>query len=349
MPAETASLTGPIQALGAALSTPLVSLVLAAIVTGAIVIAAGGNARRRSHIRLGAVSADGVPSRYTGERRTLGISAIGVIAAVVAENLITGYALELNGVVSWWHYAAPVFLASVAVGALLVVIIRRGSAARGVPAVSARRTWLTFSSRTGSTGAALSVLALTATTLLAGLASSNIDGGPYVFLEIGIPNESGIDPVRPWFYGWAYGIPVLVCTALLVAVAVAALHANAARTFLRPESVIAEHHERRVIATGITRLTTAGALLALAGAWRFIAEAGVVTELVEMRADGGSDSYEAVWRYAEIAAIGGWLAPLVEILAFVLLLLVTAQLRPAPTRVPSTSSTGSPVGSGAAR
>ncbi|WP_282854856.1 hypothetical protein, partial [Microbacterium oxydans] len=105
------------------------------------------------------------------------------------------------------------------------------------------------------------------------------------------------------------------------------LHASAARPFLRPETVLAEQHERRDIATGITRVATSGALLALAGAWRFIAEAGAVNG-VAIEGRGHGAPYEAFWRYGEVAAVGGWLAPAVEIAAFVLLLLVSAQLCP---------------------
>ncbi|QNA93756.1 hypothetical protein [Microbacterium sp. Se63.02b] len=252
-----------------------------------------------------------------------------MIVIFAAENLITGYVLDLfgvslNGVVSWWRYATPVFTASVGVAVLLALIATRGSTPPEQPVVAARRTWLTFSSLAAGVGTALALLALTATTLLAGLASSNLDDGPYVYLEIDVPNET-IDPIRPWFYGWAYGVPVLICTAALVAVVVATLRANAARAFLRPETVVAEQRERRDVARGITRLTASAALLALAGALRFIAEAGSVAGLT-VEGDGRSATYDAVWRYGEIAAVGGWLAPALEVTAFVLLLLVTAQL-----------------------
>ncbi|PRB12092.1 hypothetical protein [Microbacterium sp. MYb62] len=314
----------PAQLLGAVLSMPWVSLILAAIIAVGIVASPRRRARQESGARLPATATGGIVARYAPEHRMLGISAIAVIAVFLAENLITGYALNLNGVVSWWRYAAPVFTASIGIGVLLVLIATRGSSRPERPALSSRRTWLTFSPRIGSLGAVTALLSLIATSVAAGMASSRIGDGPYVYLEIGVSNES-IDPIRPWFYGWAYGIPVLICTAVLVAVTAAALHANAARAFLHPEIVIAEQRERRDIAKGVTRIVTSGALLALAGAWRFIAEAGTLTGLT-IQSDGGSESYEVFWRYGEIAAIGGWLAPALEITAFVLLLLVTAQL-----------------------
>lgn len=329
MPANTASLTAPgrwlsdpVPLLGAFLSMPWVSLILATIIAVGIVTSPRWRARGEGP-RVPS-TASGIVARYAPEHRTLGVAAIAVIAVFLAENLITGYALNLSDVVSWWRYATPVFTASVGIGVLLVLIATRGSSRPEHPVLSSRRTWLTFSPRLGSMGAVAAMLALIATTVAAGMASSRIGDGPYVYLELTVPNEA-IDPVRPWFYGWAYGIPVLICTAALVAVTAAALHANAARAFLRPESVAVEQRERRDIATGITRIVVSAALLALAGAWRLIAEAGSVGGLT-VEGDGGSESYEVFWRYGEIAAVGGWLAPALEITAFVLLLLVTAQL-----------------------
>ncbi|MGH3689396.1 MAG: hypothetical protein ACRDT7_04495 [Microbacterium sp.] len=314
----------PWQMFGGLLSMPWVSLILAAIIAVGITVSPRWRARTETRVRLAPPASGAVFARYAPEHRTLGVVAIAVIGFFVAENLITAYALNLYGVVSWWRYALPVFTACVGVAVLLILIATRGSTPPERPVASARRTWLSFTSRLGSAGTAIVLLALTTTTLLAGLASSNIDGGPYVFLEIDVPNQA-IDPIRPWFYGWAYGVPVLICTAALIAVTVAALHTNAARSFLRPETVVAEQRERRDIATGIARIATAGALLSLAGAWRFIAEAGSISGLA-IEGDGRSDSYEAFWRYGEVAAVGGWLAPVLEITAFVLLLLVTAQL-----------------------
>ncbi|MFJ6532825.1 hypothetical protein [Microbacterium sp. NPDC091662] len=319
-------LPDPWQLFGALLSMPWVSLILAAIIAVGVSISPRWRTRTSTRARLAPGVSGGIFARYAPEHRTLGIVALSVIALFVTESLITGYAVNLDGVVSWWRYALPVLTAGVGVAALTFLITTRGSTPPEHPIVSARRTWLTFSSPLDSTGTAVTVLVLTATTLLAGLASSNIDGGPYVFLEIAVPNET-IDPIRPWFYGWAYGVPVLICTGALVAVTVAALHVNAARPFLRPAGVLAEQQERRDIAQGITRIATSGALLALAGAWRFIAEAGSISGLA-VEGDGRSDSYEAFWRYGEIAAVGGWLAPALEITAFILLLLVSAQLCP---------------------
>lgn len=348
MTLHPASLIDPGQLLGAAHTLPVVSLVLAAIIVGGIALLSREPARRRGRVRLAPSAAAGVVSRYTPEHRVLGITAIAVILAFTVEDVVTGYFLDLYNVVSWWRYATPLFTAAVGLAVLLVFVVGRGSTPPERPVLPAvRRTWRSFSSRVGSAGAAIALFALTATTVAAGLASSNIGDGPYVYLEIGVPNEA-IDPIRPWFYGWAYGIPVLLCIVALVGLAVGALQASSARAFLRPETVVAEQRERRDLATGIARIVTASALLALAGAWRFIADAGSVSGLTVM-GDGGDDSYEAFWRYGEIAAVGGWLAPVLEIAAFVLLLLVTAQLRPFTYGAGSAESVEATADSGAAR
>lgn len=320
------SLLDPGQLVSAAFSLPVLSLVLAAIIAGGILLTRRGSARQQGRVRLDPTEARGVGARYRPEHRALGITALAVIVAFVTENLLTGYALDMYDVVSWWRYATPIFAAALGLAVLLMIVVGRGSAPAERPVIPAvRRTWLSFSTRGACVGAAVAVLALTITTIAAGFASSNIGDGPYVFLEIPIPNET-IDPLRPWFYGWAYGVPVLVCLVALSAVGAGALHANAARAFLRPGTVVAEQRARRDIAIGITRIVTAAALLALAGAWRFIADAGSATQLI-IQGDSGGDAYEAVWRYADLAIAGGWLAPAVEILAFVLLMLVAAQLR----------------------
>jgi len=107
------------------------------------------------------------------------------------------------------------------------------------------------------------------------------------------------------------------------------LHTNATRPFMRPETVTAEREARREVAIGTVRIATAGMLLAPAGAWRFIASAGSTSSLV-INGQNEGNSYEVAWRYAELATAAGWLAPVLEIAAFVLLLLVASSLRRRP-------------------
>lgn len=323
---------GLAELLGAALTLPAVSLLLALILTVGIVTFTRGSSsdHRLANLSYDAVMA--VNARYTRERRALGIAALAVIFIFMAENIVRGYVLNMADVVSWWRFALPVFVAFVGLGVLLAVIRFGGSARPAHPAVlGARRTWTSFGPRAGLVGAGVAVVALLVTTITAGVASSPDSRGRYIYLEILIPNES-IDPIRPWFYGWAYGVPVLACLAALTAGTLVALHLNAVRPFLRPETAGVEQTARSGIAAGAVHLATAAVLLALAGAWRFIASSGSISGLVVQGDTPQSGTYEAAWRYAEFAAIAGWLAPVVEIAGFVLLLLVIRQLRRMPVR-----------------
>ncbi|WDH77403.1 hypothetical protein PTQ19_07535 [Microbacterium esteraromaticum] len=260
------------------------------------------------------------------EHRALSIGAIAVIVVFAIENVVRGYVLNLADIVEWWQYATPVFAAFLCLAVVLGLIVFRGTTPPERPVVPAtRRTWMSFGPRAGLVGAGVALLALLATTIAAGLASSADERGRFIYLEIPVPNEQ-IDAIRPWFYGWAYGVPVIICLAALIAVAWATLQSNATRPFLRPETVGAEQTARVEVASGAVWIATAGMLLALAGAWRFIARAGSLSQLT-VQGEGRSDSYEAVWRYAEFAVAAGWLAPVLEITAFALLIFVASRLR----------------------
>lgn len=321
---------GPAELAAAALSSPLVSLILAMVICGGILIVA----RERGDRQLTNPVARPIAARYAPEHRTLGLAAIAVIALFAAENVIRGYLLDHHDQVSWWRYATPVFGAALGIAVTLSLIVLRGTTPPEVPVLAGtRRTWTSFSSRTGIACASIVFLALVATTLAAGAASSADGEGRYIWLEIPVPNEARIDPIRPWFYGWAYGIPVLICLTALIAVTWGTLHRNAARPYRRPDTIAAEGAARREVALGTVRIATAGMLLALAGAWRFIAGAGSSSSLV-VEGQNEGNPYDVVWRYAELATAAGWCAPAIEIIAFVLLLLVASGLR----REPSASS-----------
>ncbi|MFK4853500.1 hypothetical protein ACI3KT_17835 [Microbacterium sp. ZW T6_19] len=250
---------------------------------------------------------------------------------VIAEHFVRSYALNLNDVVSWWRFATPLFITGLGLVALLAFISTTGSGQPERPVVgTAPRTWSTFVPRATTIGWSIAFLLLVATTVIAGLLSSADRQGRYVYLEIPIPNEPGIDPIRSWFFGWAYGLPVLIALAMLSAFTIMALHASAVRPFLRPESVAHERLARRQIAAGAVQLTTAAILLSLGDAWQFISSAGSSTRL-SVQGDGRTETYEVVWRGAEVAAALGWIAPSLEITAFAILFLAMRRLRKAPS------------------
>lgn len=301
----------PLHLIWGALSFPPIALLLAILIAGGILVVASRPASRRPL----------VPARYVSEQRVLGAVAIAVIVLFVGEFVLRGYVLAGPGPVHWWRFAVPLASAVVGLGVVLGVIATRGTAVPDEPVITGtRRHWRSFSSRAALVGAAVVAVLLIATTVTAGLASSADGEGQYTWLVIPIPNEAGIDPIRMPFYGWVFGIPVLIGVAALGAVAWAALDRNAARPFRRPDTVTAERVARRMTATGVIRIVTAALLLALAGAWRLIASAGSGSSLTVMGQDGDA-SYDAAWRYAELAMAAGWLVPVLSIVAFVLLLL----------------------------
>lgn len=315
----------PTDWVGAAFSTPLVSVVLAVIVASVLILFMGP--RRTAQPGLSEAAARSVKKRYAPERRTLAIAATAVVVVFVAENVIRGYVLNLGDVVSWWRFATPVASSVLAIAVLAALIFFRGSASSEAPVVTgARRTWTTFGPRVGFILSGAVLLLLVCTTIAAGATSAADDRGQYIWLEIPIPNEGSIDPIRLWYYGWAFGVPVLIVTAALVVATAFALQFNAARPLIRPETAAAERGLRSEVASGAVAVATAGMLLALAGAWRLIARAGSPSQLwIEGKNDG--NPYEAVWRYAELGTVTGWVAPILEVIAFTLLFLIVARLR----------------------
>jgi len=311
---------GPADLVGAAFSTPLFSLVVALVVAG-LVLALSGSERSDRAVARNTVAR----SRYAPESRTLGAVAIATVVIFVGENILRGYILNVADVVSWWRFALPLILSALGLIVLLGLIVTRGTTPPEIPVANgARRSWTTFGPGLGIGAACASLAALLATTIPAGLASSPDDRGRYIWLVIPVPNEATIDPIRQWFYGWAYGVPVLACLAVLVPATWAVLHYNASRPYLRPETVIDERGARREIAAGTVRVALAGMLIALAGAWRFIAQAGTGSQLI-INGENGGAPYDVTWRYAELAVAGGWLAPVLEIIAFTVLLIVAAR------------------------
>ncbi|WP_421075089.1 hypothetical protein [Microbacterium sp. SA156] len=216
---------GVLAVVRVALSIPIVSFGIAVVVLVPVVAWAA----RRS---LPAVRED-AGARYRLERQVLATGAAGVIVVFVVESFLRGYVWDMSNAVSWWWQALPLFTASVAIAALAAVIaIRR--AAPAVPFLAAqRRTALTFGPRILLPLGAAALGLLVATTIGAGAASSSDDQGRYVYLDVPLADPTE-EPLRFWFYGWSYGIPVLICSLLLVSASWMALRANAVRPSVVP-------------------------------------------------------------------------------------------------------------------
>lgn len=264
-----------------------------------------------------------VPEPYRTEWTALALGAVAVILAFLVEHVVSGYVLNLADIVGWWRYATPLIAALVVV-AVVAGMIGRRRIRPDRPAPRQHRSWADFG-RPHLLGAVVAVILLVAVTVGAGMESRPDRLGRYVHVELPVPNQD-VDPMRPWFYGWAYGVPVLICLALLAGAAVVALRMNAMRPYRKGDP--AERQAREEVARGIAGTAGAATLLALGAALRFVADARIAQVTVEDR------TYEVVWRHAELAALGGWLAPVLEIVAFVALLRIAAGALPTPARVP---------------
>ncbi|WP_424447607.1 hypothetical protein [Microbacterium arborescens] len=319
---------GPLDLTGAIASWPPMSFVLG-LVAAAAVVAIRANTGRAAERGAGFTGErrTSLRRRYAGEHVSLSIAGVAVALGFLFEFLFRGYVWDGSGT-SWWRVAAPLAVAFAGVAVALAFILTRGSGAAEHPvSPPVRRSWLSFSSPVSLTALAVTSLALLATTVAAGIASSPNGEGDWLWLVIPIPNAADVDPLRVSFYGWVYGVPALVGLGLLLLVVWRALDRNAVRSFLRPETVAIERAARRRTASGIVWLATGACLLALAAAWRLVGNAGSVTTLTIDDASGGT-SYDVAWRYAELAAIAGGAAPIVEIVALCMLLVVGGSLVP---------------------
>ena len=267
-------------------------------------------------------------SRHVAEAWALGMGAVVAVVAYGVLSILQGVVFDLVNVVSWWYYATPL-ISGAAIATVVMLVMRAGErdiALRPVVPTS-RRTWASFVRPREMTAAALATTLLVWTTVFAGTNSTPDQEGRFVYVDIAVPNTD-VEPLRPWFYGWAYGVPVLICAALMALAAWGALHINARRSFTGPDPVTSERATRTAIGNGVARIVIGVTLLSLSGALRFIAHGSSVGNLTIE----GQGTYEAVWRYAEFAVVGGAVAPCFEIAGFLVLLLTGIGILKAATR-----------------
>ncbi|WP_261163962.1 hypothetical protein [Microbacterium sp. Marseille-Q6965] len=320
------TLIDPLGLATAALAQPLTSLLAAVVVTLGVVAFTPHSRAVRRVTPAGAGVARSAEARHLPERRALGVTAIAMLVAFVGQ-AVGGVVGRPDDAVSWWRYVLPLGVSAIGLIVLAALIVLRGTRAPQAPTMTTqRRTWWTFAPRWGVAAAAAAFVTLLITTVGAGLSSSPDGRGRYVWLELPVPNEPSVDPIRVWFYGWAYGLPVMLGLGGLLVVTLTCLQANAVRPYIRPETVGAERVARREVSSGTMRIMTASIVLALAAAWRLIGDAGSVSGLVVEGVNGGA-SYDVAWRYGEVAAAAGWCAPVLETAALVLLLFATRLLR----------------------
>ncbi|HIE60846.1 MAG: hypothetical protein DSY74_01705 [Actinobacteria bacterium] len=306
---------GVIDLAGLLWSTPLFSLALAVIIAPIVIAFTRSRVGRKATVEVPSAA---VLTPYAPEGRMIAAGAALVILVLAASTAIIDYAV-LDQAIRWWRFTLGLIAVTLVLAVVVGLIVTRGTRHPEVPAVSpVRRHWASFSSRTALTVTAVVAVLLVATTLFGGLTSQMDSEGNWRWLALPIVNEAGIDPIRVNYYGWTFGVPVLVALVTALGVAWVALDRSAARPYLRPDSVNAERALRRGTASGIHALVTSAMLFTLAGAWRMIGDAGAVRELAILGDAGGP--YDVMWRHADLAVLVGAAAPVLEIVAFVLLI-----------------------------
>jgi hypothetical protein len=329
---------GSIDLAGLLWSTPLFSLVLAAIIAPVAIAFSRSRVRRR--VTAEAPSA-AVLAQYAPEGRMIAAGAGLVIVVLAASTFLIDYVV-VDQSIRWWRFTLGLTAVSLVLAVVVGLIVTRGTRPPEIPAVSpARRHWASFSSRTALTVTAVVAVLLVATTVFGGLTSEMDSDGNWRWLALPIVNESGIDPIRLNYYGWTFGVPVLVALVAALGVAWVTLDRSAARAFLRPDTVDTERQLRRQTASGVSTLVVSAMMIALAGAWRMIAEAGAVRELTI----GGDPAgpYEVIWRHADLAAVLGAAAPVLEVAALLFLIdIAVNRMLPSVVFVARTSGMANP-------
>ncbi|WP_218221251.1 hypothetical protein [Nesterenkonia sp. Act20] len=262
-------------------------------------------------------------------RLALGVLALGALLYSVSYRLRSYLA---DGMLlldyHWWSYADLLLGACIGLLCLglLTALFRRTPASPVAPARP--RTWRSF------LGARQLLLLIIPTALLlvfvafAGSASSPDEDGIYRILELDVGEDaSGVGGgMRMTFFGWAYGLPVAGVALALVLLTLLVLHVNAARPFLRPETVTAEEASRSTLSSLVIFFSAGAVLVTLARATRLVSKAGDIT-LVR-------DGY--VWE-TSVSAISPWLfwaSLALQLLGYVLLLLVARIALRRPRAIP---------------
>ena len=185
---------------------------------------------------------------------TLGMAAL--LAALVAfvpfiEGMLPDW-LTLNSDpfdFRWHDFSRELIVGSLALIVVALILTLFRSTPRAAVPPSGPRGLRTYAPGRGLAPLAAALAALLLLTVFAGSISSADEDGRHTLFVIETGGQFSAASGR--FYGWAYGVPAAIAAVALVAATVFALHANATRTFLEPQSVEWESRARRALATRI--------------------------------------------------------------------------------------------------
>lgn len=174
--------------------------------------------------------------------------------------------------VMWWLMLPPAVVASTAVAIILARTLRDPSTPEVPVTPVVRRGWLSFTRRRDWAVTASAFGALLALSVAAGLASSPDDDGLYSRISIPVGDQGAGSST---FFGWAYSVPLVIVTTVLLVLLYLALRSNAGRPFRRPDTVGAETEQRRTTSVVLFALAGASVLIGLSDAVLMVAHAGL--------------------------------------------------------------------------
>jgi hypothetical protein len=193
--------------------------------------------------------------------------AAAAVLGVVGWVLPLVLSFSMVGQFRWWPGVLPI-----AAGIVAVLVVGHGVTAPVAPDRSMldlrRRGPLTFTKGVEALATAITTIVLTLTVLGAGLLSSEDDEGRYAFITIPVGDATASTE----FFGWYYGLPVVVAAAVLVVVTLAGLH-RIARTPRADADQAGDALRRRDRSSAVLRSATAALLLTLGSAWQLVAHA----------------------------------------------------------------------------
>lgn len=169
--------------------------------------------------------------------------------------------------IPWWTFAAPLIVAAAG-----ILVGQFGTPRRpqrsGTPAfVAIPRTWRSFVDPRIMAVAITAASLIVVMTLICGTLSSPDEYGRYVYLKFG-------DAGTTTFYGWAFGVPVLMGVAFLLVVARLSLTRTASPPFINPATVPDETRSRRTASNAVAYLVTSVLVLTLGAVLGMVGAAG---------------------------------------------------------------------------
>lgn len=237
----------------------------AELVLGLVLFAiALATAKFRGHAAATSTTGQGRPSSTVTVSRIAAASSILVLLGWLAGDI----AVIAIGHIVWWRYAAPLVGVCVGLGLLLVVVVRRSSRVEVAVPPTLRRTWRTFSSGREIVAALAVVGAVGLVTVCAGLASSPDAAGNWD--QIDLPGQGSAS-----FFGWRYGLPLLITAGAVIVLAAIALHRDSTRPYTRPDVVTAQIDLRRATASAVLRPVIGASTLCLGAIFMFVGETGM--------------------------------------------------------------------------